>query len=150
MQLKELLTNDMLIVLFPYLHKLATICLPIPISIPSAEQIFSDKKLIKNRHYRHLTELSLFNLMKIVIESPEELTDSDLEEVVMCGIEKVDGLLFSFRLLPHYICILLLLMHFVNHLLTSLMNFYNIISRAGGEKVPPPPPPNERNTVQYA
>ena len=30
MQLKELLTNDMLIALFPNLHKLATICLSIP------------------------------------------------------------------------------------------------------------------------
>ena len=32
MQLKELLTNDMHIALFPNLHKLATICLSIPIS----------------------------------------------------------------------------------------------------------------------
>ena len=38
MQLKELLTNDMLIALFPNLHKLATICLSIPISTASAEQ----------------------------------------------------------------------------------------------------------------
>ena len=49
MQLKELLTNDMLIVLFPNLHKLATICLSIPISTASAERSFSDMKLIKNR-----------------------------------------------------------------------------------------------------
>ena len=48
MQLKELLTNDMLIALFPNLHKLATICLSMPISIASAEQSFSDMKLIKN------------------------------------------------------------------------------------------------------
>ena len=44
MQLKELLTNDMLIALFPNLHKLATICLSTPISIASAEQSFSDMK----------------------------------------------------------------------------------------------------------
>ena len=37
MQLKELLTNDMLIALFPNLHKLATICLSIPISTASTE-----------------------------------------------------------------------------------------------------------------
>ena len=49
MQLKELLTNDMLIALFPNLHKLATICLSIPISTASVEQSFSDMKLIKNR-----------------------------------------------------------------------------------------------------
>ena len=50
MQLKELLTKDMLIRLFPNLHKLATIYLSIPISIASAEQSLSDMKLIKNRH----------------------------------------------------------------------------------------------------
>ena len=37
MQLKELLTNDMFLALFPNLHKLATICLIIPISTASAE-----------------------------------------------------------------------------------------------------------------
>ena len=41
MLLKELLTNDMLIALFPNLH-MATICLSIPISTASAEQSFSD------------------------------------------------------------------------------------------------------------
>ena len=81
LQLKELLTNDMLIALFPNLHKLATICLSIPISTASAEQSFSDMKL-KNRLRNRLTELSLSNLIKIVIESPEKLTDSDLEEIV--------------------------------------------------------------------
>ena len=59
MQLKELLTNDMLIALFPYLHKLATICLSIPISTASAEQSFSDMKLIKNHHCNRLIKLSL-------------------------------------------------------------------------------------------
>ena len=38
--------------------------------------------LIKNRLRNRLTELSLSNLMKIVIESREKLTDSDLEEIV--------------------------------------------------------------------
>ena len=51
-QLKELLANDMLIVLFPNLHKLATICLSIPTSTSSAKQSFSDMKLIKN-HLRN-------------------------------------------------------------------------------------------------
>ena len=82
MQLKELLTDDMLIALFPNLHKLATICLPITISTASSEQSFSDMKLIKNRLRNRLTELSLSNLMKIAIESSEKLTDSDLEEIV--------------------------------------------------------------------
>ena len=75
--------------------------------------------------------------MKIIIESPEKLTDSDLEEIVECGIEKVAGLLceLSFRLLSHYICILSLLMHFVKHLSTPIVNFNNTIN-GGGEKVP--------------
>ena len=124
MQLKELLTNDMLIALFPNLHKLATICLSIPISTASAERSFSDMKLIKNRHRNRLTELSLSNLMKIVIESPEKLTDSDmiLKKLLMCGIEKADGLLCkpSFSLLSHYICMLSLFMHFVKHLSVSI------------------------------
>ena len=81
MQPKELLTNDMMIALFPNLHKLATICLSIPTSTALAEQSFSDMKLVKNRLRNRLTELSLSNLMKIVIESPEKLTDSDLEEI---------------------------------------------------------------------
>ena len=45
-------------------------------------------KLIKNRLCNHLRELSLSNLMKIVIESPEKLTDSDLEEIVDVWIRK--------------------------------------------------------------
>ena len=37
----------------------------------------------------------------------------------------------SFRLLSHYICILSLLMHFVKHLSTSIVNFSNTISKGG-------------------
>ena len=83
MQLKELLNNDMLIALFPNLHKLATICLSIPISTASVERRFSDMKLINNCLYCRLTELSLSKLMKIVIQSPEKLSNSDLEEIVV-------------------------------------------------------------------
>ena len=54
MQLKELLTNDMLIAIYPHLHTLATICLSIPISTASPEQSFSDMKLIQNRPGNHL------------------------------------------------------------------------------------------------
>ena len=39
-------------------------------------------KLVKNWLRNRLTELSLSNLIKIVIESPEKLTDGDLEEIV--------------------------------------------------------------------
>ena len=82
MQLKELLINDMFLALFPNLHKLATICLIIPISTASVKWSFLDMQLIKNRLRYRLTDLSLSNLMKIVVESPEKLTDSDLEEIV--------------------------------------------------------------------
>ena len=58
MQLKELLTNDMLITLFPKLHKLATICLPIPISTASAKRSFSEKKLINNPFVTPLLNLA--------------------------------------------------------------------------------------------
>ena len=40
-------------------------------------------KLIKTRLRIRLGELSLSRLMKIAIESPETLFDSDLEEVVI-------------------------------------------------------------------
>ena len=82
MQLKELLTSDMPIALFPNIYKLATYVLSIPISTASAERSFSDMKLMKNHLRKRLTELSLPNLMESIIESPEKLTDSDLEETV--------------------------------------------------------------------
>ena len=131
MQLKELLTNDMLIALFHNLHKLATICLSIPISIASAERSFSDMKLIKNRLRNRLTELSRSNLKKLSLNFPKN-------SLLTCGIEKVDGLLckLSFRLLSHYICILSLLMHFVKHL-STLIQF----SRRGGSFPLPPMKP---------
>ena len=106
--------------------------------------------------------------MNIVIEFPEKLTEAIWKKLLMCGIEKVDGLLckHSFRLLSHYICVLSLLMHFVKHLSTSIMSFNNTFPRGGGwgmgggvKKVPreaaippaPPPPPQmkpcSRNAV---
>ena len=113
---------DMLIALLPNLHKLA-ICLSISI-LTLAERSFSDLKLIRNCLRNRLTELGLSNVMKIVIESPENITDSNLEEIDEVRIEKVDRLLckLSFRLLSYYICILSLLMHFVKNLSTSIMN----------------------------
>ena len=134
MQLKELLTNDMLIALFPNLHKLATICLSIPISTASAEQSFSDMKLIKNCLGNCITEHIPSKLI------PKNSLIAIWKKLLTCGIEKVDGLLckLSFRLLSYYICILPLLMHFVKHLSASIINFNNTISKGGGgcKKVP--------------
>ena len=69
-ELKELLTNDMLIALFPNLHNLATVCLFIPISTASAERSFSDMKL-KNRVCRRLPELSRPTEYKFSLNLPK-------------------------------------------------------------------------------
>ena len=82
-QLQEIATNDTLIVLLPNLHKLACCCLSLPIGAASVERSFSQMKLIKTRVCNHLGELRLSHLMKIAIESPEILFDSDLEVYVL-------------------------------------------------------------------
>ena len=81
-QLKELASNDMIKTLFPNLSKIGAICLPIPVTTASVERSFSQMKLIKTHLRSSLNDKSLSNLMKIALESPDELTDSHLEEVV--------------------------------------------------------------------
>ena len=81
-QLKELASNDMIKTLFPNLSKIGAICLSIPVTKASVERSFSQMKLIKTRLRSSLNDKSLSNLMKIALESPDELTDSHLEEVV--------------------------------------------------------------------
>ena len=81
-QLKELASNDMIKTLFPNLSKIGAICLSIPVITASVERSFSQMKLIKTRLRSSLNDKSLSNLMKIALESPDELTDSHLEEVV--------------------------------------------------------------------
>ena len=58
------------------------ICLSIPVTAASVERSFSQMKLIKTCLRSSLNDKSLSNLMKIALESPAELTDSHLEEVV--------------------------------------------------------------------
>ena len=81
-QLKELASNDMIKTLFPNLSKIGAICLSIPVTTASVERSFSQMKLIKTRLRGSLNDKSLSNLIKIALESPDELTDSHLEEVV--------------------------------------------------------------------
>ena len=81
-QLKELASNDMIKTLFPNISKIGAICLSIPVTTASVERSFSQMKLIKTRLRSSLNDKSLSNLMKIALESPDELTDSHLEEVV--------------------------------------------------------------------
>ena len=82
LQLQYLITDDMLITMFPNLHTLATVCVTIPVSTASVERSFSQMKLIKTRLRNSLNEVSLSQLMKIAIESPEKLDDSHLEEIL--------------------------------------------------------------------
>ena len=81
-QLKELASNDMIKTLFPNLSKIGAICLSTPVTTASVERSFSQMKLIKTHLRSSLNDKSLSNLMKIALESPDELTDSHLEEVV--------------------------------------------------------------------
>ena len=81
-QLKELASNDMIKTLFSNLSKIGAICLSIPVTTASVERNFSQMKLIKTRLRSSLNDKSLSNVMKIALESPDELTDSHLEEVV--------------------------------------------------------------------
>ena len=82
LQLTELATNEMLKSMFPNLNTLATISLSIPVATASVERSFSQMKLIKTRLRSRLSDTSLSRLMKIAIESPDKLLDSDLEEIV--------------------------------------------------------------------
>ena len=68
--------------MLPNLNTLASICLTIPIGTASVERSFSQMKMIKNRLRNRFGEKSLSHLMKIAIESPEKLSDSDLENIV--------------------------------------------------------------------
>ena len=81
-QLKELVSNDMLRAMFPNLNKIASIGLMIPVSTASVERSFSQMKMIKTRLRNSLSDCSLSHLMRIAIEAPEVLSESDLEEIV--------------------------------------------------------------------
>ena len=80
LQLKELVSNDVLKTLFPILSNIATICLSIPVATASVERSFSQMKLIKTHLRSSLSDNSLSHLMKIAVESPDVLIDCDLEE----------------------------------------------------------------------
>ena len=81
-QLKQLASNEMLVTMFPNLSTLSTICLSMPVATASVERSFSQMKLIKTRLRNRMGERSLSNLMKITIESPEKLSDNDLDEII--------------------------------------------------------------------
>ena len=80
-----------------------------------------------NNRLRNLLNLACQTSLNLPKNSPIVIW----KKLLTRGTEKVDGLLckLSFRLLPHYICILPLLMHFVKHLVTS--DFNNTITKGG-------------------
>ena len=77
-----MVTNDMLTAMFPNLSTLSNICLTIPVSTASVERSFSQMKLLKTRLRNRLSDSSLLHLMKIAIELPDKLSDSDTEKIV--------------------------------------------------------------------
>ena len=77
-QLTELNTNDML---FPNISTLANICLSIPVSTASVERSFSQMKLHVVKTRIRIGQCSLSYLMKMAIETPEKLSDSDLDAI---------------------------------------------------------------------
>ena len=81
-QLKELTTNSMIQTMFPNLTILVNVCLTIPVGTPSVERSFSHMKMIKSCLRNRLGEHNLSYLMKIALESPEALSDEDLENIV--------------------------------------------------------------------
>jgi hypothetical protein len=81
-QLKELSTNSMLQTMCPSLSALAKVCLTIPVGTASVERSFSQMKMIKTRLRNRLGEANLSHLMKIAIESPQTLSDEELEQIV--------------------------------------------------------------------
>ena len=88
-QLTELTTSDML----SKISTLANICLSIPVSTASVERSFSQMKLIKTRIRNRIGQSSLSYLMKIAIETPEKLSDSDLDAII--SVESLEELLYK-------------------------------------------------------
>ena len=62
----------------------------IPVATASVKRIFSQMKIIKTRLRNRMGEKSLSHLMKISIESPEKLSDSDLENIVGVWNRKIE------------------------------------------------------------
>ena len=87
-QLKELSTNSMMQTTFPNLSILANVCLTIPVGTASVERSFSHMKMVKSRLRNRLGEANLSYLMKIALESPEALSDEELEQIVTVWTRK--------------------------------------------------------------
>ena len=78
----------MLVTMFPNLNVLANVCLTIPVSAVSVECSFSQMKLIKTRLRNRIGDAGLNYFILIAIESPDVLTDSELDCIVDIWKEK--------------------------------------------------------------
>ena len=87
-QLEDLVSNDMLANMFPNLHTIAYISLSIPVATASIERSCSQMKLIRTRLRSSLNDTSLSHMMKIAIESLNQLTDGNLDEIVKVWAKK--------------------------------------------------------------
>ena len=67
LQLKGLVTKDMLTAMFPNSSTLGNSCLSIPVSTASVERSFSQMKLLKTRLRNRSSESSLSHLMKMEV-----------------------------------------------------------------------------------
>ena len=71
--------------LFPNILILLEMAIICPISNATAERLFSFLKLVKTKLRNRLGDGTLDKLLRIKIESKEELEDHDLKELVECG-----------------------------------------------------------------
>ena len=68
--------------MFPNFDTLAAIALSISVSTASVERSFSQMKLIKTRLHSSLSDSRLSHLIEIGTESPDSLTEGNLEDIV--------------------------------------------------------------------
>ncbi len=81
-QLQELTTTELMGAMYPNLKTLASICPTMPVTTASVKRSFSHMKNIKSRLRNRLSEFSLSHLMRISSESPEQLSDNELEQMI--------------------------------------------------------------------
>ena len=91
LQLKELVTNDMLVSMFPNLNTLANICLAIPVSTASVERSFSQMKLIKTWLRSRIGASSLSHLIKLLSSLQRNYLMTILNKSSKFGIESLEG-----------------------------------------------------------
>ena len=74
--------------MFPNLSILANVCLTIPVGTVSVERSFSHMKMVKSRLRNRPGDVNLSYLIKIALESPEALSDEELEQIVTVWTRK--------------------------------------------------------------